>query len=139
VAIYQQHSHEEQDECRWPGDGLHTGARAAAGIPGDFNQNGIVDAADYVVWLNAVGTIHKMITTFLLLYKTIAGCEKNRRTRIATWRKPCRLWFQFFGTHCDGFGDVKSLGSSRCSPNSLAWGSMGNCNLLVLSSCRFLS
>jgi hypothetical protein len=30
----------------------------AVGIPGDFNQNGIVDAADYVVWRKYVGTTY---------------------------------------------------------------------------------
>src|SRR5207253_540424 len=28
----------------------------SAGIPGDFNQNGIVDAADYVTWRKGLGT-----------------------------------------------------------------------------------
>ncbi len=36
------------------GDGRHDGAlalyAAAAGVAGDFNQNGAVDAADYVIW-----------------------------------------------------------------------------------------
>lgn len=27
-----------------------------AGVPGDYNQNGVVDAADYVVWRNTLGT-----------------------------------------------------------------------------------
>ena len=27
-----------------------------AAFPGDFNQNGVVDAADYVVWRNGLGT-----------------------------------------------------------------------------------
>jgi hypothetical protein len=30
----------------------------AAGIPGDFNHNGIVDAADYVVWRKGLGTTY---------------------------------------------------------------------------------
>ena len=29
---------------------------AATGLPGDYNQNGTVDAADYVVWRNEIGT-----------------------------------------------------------------------------------
>ena len=29
---------------------------AAAGLPGDFNANGIVDAADYVLWRKGLGT-----------------------------------------------------------------------------------
>jgi hypothetical protein len=29
---------------------------APAGVPGDYNQNGAVDAADYVVWRNVTGT-----------------------------------------------------------------------------------
>ena len=28
------------------------------GIPGDFNHNGVVDAADYVVWRKGLGTIY---------------------------------------------------------------------------------
>jgi hypothetical protein len=31
---------------------------AAAGIPGDYSHNGIVDAADYVVWRKGLGTIY---------------------------------------------------------------------------------
>jgi hypothetical protein len=31
---------------------------AIAGIPGDFNHNGVVDAADYVVWRNGLGTTY---------------------------------------------------------------------------------
>jgi hypothetical protein len=31
---------------------------AAAGPPGDFNHNGVVDAADYVVWRKSVGTTY---------------------------------------------------------------------------------
>ena len=29
---------------------------ALAAIPGDFNNNGVVDAADYIVWRKTVGT-----------------------------------------------------------------------------------
>ena len=29
---------------------------AAVGLPGDYNSNGTVDAADYVVWRNVTGT-----------------------------------------------------------------------------------
>jgi hypothetical protein len=29
-----------------------------AGIPGDFNHNGVVDAADYVVWRKGLGTTY---------------------------------------------------------------------------------
>jgi hypothetical protein len=31
---------------------------AAPGLPGDYNQNGIVDAADYVLWRRGNGTIY---------------------------------------------------------------------------------
>jgi hypothetical protein len=30
----------------------------SAGLPGDFNLNGIVDTADYVVWRNGLGTTY---------------------------------------------------------------------------------
>ena len=30
----------------------------AAGLAGDYNQNGVVDAADYVVWRNGLGTTY---------------------------------------------------------------------------------
>jgi autotransporter-associated beta strand protein len=30
----------------------------SAGVPGDYNNNGIVDAADYVVWRKGLGTIY---------------------------------------------------------------------------------
>jgi hypothetical protein len=31
---------------------------ASAGLPGDFNPNGVVDAADYVVWRKGLGTTY---------------------------------------------------------------------------------
>ena len=31
---------------------------AVPGLSGDYNQNGTVDAADYVVWRNGLGTIY---------------------------------------------------------------------------------
>jgi hypothetical protein len=39
---------------------LHTGLTVIATTPiaGDFNENGIVDAADYVVWRNGLGTVY---------------------------------------------------------------------------------
>jgi T5SS/PEP-CTERM-associated repeat protein len=33
---------------------------SGAGIPGDYNQNGIVDAADYVVWRKNAGTMNSL-------------------------------------------------------------------------------
>ena len=32
----------------------------AAGLPGDYNNNGTADAADYVVWRNNVGTANPL-------------------------------------------------------------------------------
>ena len=37
-------------------DGLYVTVPAAAGTPGDYNNNGRVDAADYVVWRKNEGT-----------------------------------------------------------------------------------
>jgi hypothetical protein len=36
--------------------GSITVALAPVGVPGDYNSNGVVDAADYVVWRNNLGT-----------------------------------------------------------------------------------
>ena len=35
---------------------LEVDGPAAAGVPGDYNNNGVVDAADYVVWRKNLGT-----------------------------------------------------------------------------------
>ena len=45
---------------RWNLSQLYTTGAAivVAGLAGDFNQNGVVDAADYVVWRNYLGTIY---------------------------------------------------------------------------------
>ena len=37
-------------------DGLYVTVQASAGTPGDYNNNGVVDAADYVVWRNNQGS-----------------------------------------------------------------------------------
>ncbi len=37
-------------------DGLYVTVPASSGIAGDYNNNGVVDAADYVVWRNNEGT-----------------------------------------------------------------------------------
>ncbi|MEX2172273.1 MAG: PEP-CTERM sorting domain-containing protein [Pirellulales bacterium] len=34
---------------------------AGAAVPGDYNQNGIVDAADYTVWRNTLGSITNLV------------------------------------------------------------------------------
>jgi hypothetical protein len=55
------------DGARWSKTGSFTVQVAPAGVPGDYNGNGTVDAADYVLWRNggplqnevdAVGTIN---------------------------------------------------------------------------------
>jgi hypothetical protein len=45
---------------KWNTSSLYTTGTisVAAGIPGDFNQNGVVDAPDYVVWRKHLGTIY---------------------------------------------------------------------------------
>jgi hypothetical protein len=40
------------------GTGNQTFALTSVTVPGDYNGNGIVDAADYVVWRNNLGTTH---------------------------------------------------------------------------------
>ena len=37
-------------------DGLYVTVQASAGTPGDYNNNGVVDVADYVVWRENEGT-----------------------------------------------------------------------------------
>ena len=41
-------------------DGLYVTVPAAAGTPGDYNNNGRVDAADYVVWRKNEGTNNRL-------------------------------------------------------------------------------
>ena len=45
---------------KWDTSQLYTNGvlSIAAGIPGDYDQNGIVDAADYVVWRKGLGTTY---------------------------------------------------------------------------------
>jgi T5SS/PEP-CTERM-associated repeat protein len=43
---------------QWNTSQLYTTGVLSVGIPGDFNGNGVVDAADYVVWRKGLGTIY---------------------------------------------------------------------------------
>jgi hypothetical protein len=45
---------------KWDTSQLYTNGvlSIAAGIPGDYNQNGVVDAADYTVWRDRLGTTY---------------------------------------------------------------------------------
>ena len=45
---------------KWDSSALYTTGTlsVAAGLPGDFNQNGVVNAADYVIWRKHLGTIY---------------------------------------------------------------------------------
>jgi T5SS/PEP-CTERM-associated repeat protein len=42
----------------WDTSKLYTEGKIAVVLPGDFNQNGIVDAADYTVWRKGLGTTY---------------------------------------------------------------------------------
>jgi T5SS/PEP-CTERM-associated repeat protein len=42
----------------WNTSQLYTTGVLSVGLPGDFNSNGIVDAADYVVWRKGLGTTY---------------------------------------------------------------------------------
>ena len=42
----------------WNTSQLYTAGVLSVGLPGDFNANGMVDAADYVVWRKGLGTIY---------------------------------------------------------------------------------
>ncbi len=42
----------------WNTSQLYTAVVLSVGLPGDYNQNGIVDAADYVVWRKGLGTLY---------------------------------------------------------------------------------
>jgi len=43
----------------WNDSQLYLTGVLSVGLPGDFNANGFVDAADYVVWRKGLGTIYK--------------------------------------------------------------------------------
>jgi hypothetical protein len=45
---------------KWDSSQLYTGGvlSVGVGIPGDFNQNGVVDAPDYVIWRKYLGTTY---------------------------------------------------------------------------------
>jgi hypothetical protein len=40
---------------QWNASQLYTTGVIAVGLPGDFNGDGVVDAADYVVWRDTLG------------------------------------------------------------------------------------
>ena len=42
----------------WNTSQLYTTGVLSVGLPGDFNFNGVVDAADYVVWRKGLGTTY---------------------------------------------------------------------------------
>ena len=42
----------------WNTSQLYTTGVLSVGLPGDFNSNGVVDAADYVVWRKGLGTTY---------------------------------------------------------------------------------
>ena len=42
----------------WNTSQLYTAGVLSVGLPGDFNANGVVDAADYVIWRKGLGTIY---------------------------------------------------------------------------------
>jgi hypothetical protein len=42
----------------WNTSQLYTTGVLSVGIPGDYNGNGVVDAPDYVVWRNGLGTTY---------------------------------------------------------------------------------
>jgi PEP-CTERM motif len=44
-------------------DLTYTGGTAIAGVPGDYNNNGVVDAADYVLWRKGVAPLPNEVDT----------------------------------------------------------------------------
>jgi fibronectin-binding autotransporter adhesin len=68
---------------------------AVAGLPGDYNQNGVVDSADYVLWRHNVGQP--------------AGTLPNDTTGVAIGDSQYSLWRSNFGNHS---GAGSALGSA---------------------------
>jgi hypothetical protein len=95
---------------KWDSSQLYTTGVLAVGVgvPGDFNQNGVVDAPDYVIWRKYLGTTYTQVdydiwrlhfgqppgsgagavanaavpepgTMVLLMYATACGCLRPRR------------------------------------------------------------
>ena len=91
-------------------------ATAPAGINGDYNNNGKVDAADYVVWRKYVNTTHTLPND--PTGGTIGTAQYN------TWRSN-------FGTGGPGAGSV--LGQCRfLNPASLLLAALSAAGLLFL-------
>ncbi len=72
---------------------------AAAGLPGDYNQNGVVDSADYVLWRNNVGQP--------------AGTLPNDTTGLPIGPDQYSLWRANFGNHA---GAGSGLGGASAVP-----------------------
>ena len=78
---------------------------AVPGLPGDYNQNGVVDAADYVLWRKNVGQP--------------AGTLPNDTTGVAIGNAQYDLWRQNFGH--PGSGSGSGLGANAVpEPSSIA-------------------
>ncbi|HEX4412565.1 MAG TPA: autotransporter-associated beta strand repeat-containing protein, partial [Lacipirellulaceae bacterium] len=75
------------------------------GLPGDYNQNGVVDEADYVLWRNNVGQP--------------AGTLPNDTTGVAIGDSQYNLWRGNFGNH-SGAGSSLGSGSAVPEPTTIA-------------------
>jgi hypothetical protein len=89
---------------------------APAGVPGDYNNNGVVDAADYVVWRNQLGTS----TT---LQNEVAGVTPGSVTN-----EDYTAWRARFG-RTSGAGAGAALGAAAV-PEPTSWAAAA---LLVVS------
>ena len=77
---------------------------AVAGLPGDYNQNGVVDSADYVLWRHNVGQP--------------AGTLPNDTTGVAIGDSQYNLWRSNFGNH-SGAGSGLGSGSAVPEPTTI--------------------
>lgn len=94
-------------------------ATFATPLPGDYNQNGVVDSADYVVWRNQLGTSNPLPND--------PNGGTISTTQYTTWRS------NFGQTAGSGSQSGTAVGSAVPEPSHLA---LAVVIMLILAPCR---
>lgn len=96
-------------------------SHAPLNMPGDFNNDGSVDAADYVVWRDSLGHV--------VAVGTLADGDRNGRIDQADYD----VWKEHFG---DGAGAGQSLSRTDSAvPEPASWALLG-LSFLACALCR---